>query len=123
MIEPATAIKRRRPEARPVKDEDLDGIVFGCMVRTYREKRGWSQAALAKRVEASQTVVSRIENAALRPDLFLFAAIAKAFDVTPAQLFELMQVSTKRVREAAEVVQLGALRSDQAEALAMLVTS
>ena len=60
---------------------------LGYRIRFFRTLKGWSQAALAKKVGISVSYTGNIENA-LRPSVsfIIISKIAIALDVTPNEL-------------------------------------
>ena len=57
------------------------------VIRELREKRGWSQADLADRLEVSRQTVNAIENERYDPSLPLAFALAKLFERPIEKLF------------------------------------
>lgn len=55
--------------------------VVGKQVRIYRLKHGMTQQDLAERCGIYQTYLSRIENGAANPSIFLLNALATALGV------------------------------------------
>jgi len=60
---------------------------FGEHVRRLRKARGWSQEALAERMNRHWTYVGGIERGERNPTLVVIADIAKAFDLPICDLF------------------------------------
>jgi transcriptional regulator with XRE-family HTH domain len=61
-------------------------VAFGLAVRRLREERGISQEELGHRTGLHRNHVGQIERAELNPTLKSVELIAKALDVSPAQL-------------------------------------
>ena len=57
-------------------------------VSALRKKRGWTQAALAKKVRVSRVTIGRIEVGYSRPSLALLERLAKIFNVPIGRLLE-----------------------------------
>ena len=57
-------------------------------VREFREQRGWKQAQLANLAGMGVAYLSGIENRHGAPSLEILSYLAKAFDVTVADLVE-----------------------------------
>jgi transcriptional regulator with XRE-family HTH domain len=70
--------------------EDLR-VAFGSRVRALREERGLSQEALAARGDFHWTYVSDVERGKRAPSLDVIGRIARALEVTPAELFAPLQ--------------------------------
>jgi DNA-binding XRE family transcriptional regulator len=61
--------------------------VIRCLVRAYRQERGWSQAELAQRAGISRTAVSAIEGNRLVPSVIAALSLARTFGCTVESLF------------------------------------
>ena len=74
-------------------------IDFGRTIKTYRQKRGLTQVALARRVHIEPTYLSAIENGRREPSLTLVKQIGKAVAIPAEILFwdaiELRALPTK----------------------------
>ena len=70
----------------PVVAMELEKI-FGRNVRKQRKLRGLSQEELAERAELHPPYVSGIETGYRNPTVKIIGRIARALDVTPAELF------------------------------------
>ncbi|EHK63573.1 helix-turn-helix transcriptional regulator [Achromobacter arsenitoxydans] len=57
-------------------------------IRELRAERGWSQAALAERLEVSRQTVNAIETGRYDPSLPLAFAIARVFQATIESIFQ-----------------------------------
>lgn len=64
----------------PSKRDVVPG--FGAMLKTAREKRGWTRAELATRARVSPTAVGDIERDCRSPSLRMAAALVKALSLT-----------------------------------------
>jgi len=58
----------------------------GQMLKTIRERRGLTQAELAKRVKAHTMTISRLERGARRPSVDLLQRLARALRVRMEEL-------------------------------------
>jgi transcriptional regulator with XRE-family HTH domain len=62
---------------------------LGMKLKTLREQRGLSQAALAKRVKVTQPYITMLESGAFsNPTLDVLKKLAKALKTTVAELVE-----------------------------------
>jgi transcriptional regulator with XRE-family HTH domain len=61
---------------------------WGTRIKQVRERRGWTQAELAKRAGISRGYVARVEINLQDPRLSMMVRIAKALHVSMAELFE-----------------------------------
>lgn len=57
-------------------------------IRELRAERGWSQAALAERLDVSRQTVNAIETGRYDPSLPLAFAIARVFDASIESIFQ-----------------------------------
>ena len=57
-------------------------------IRELRAERGWSQAALAERLDVSRQTVNAIETGRYDPSLPLAFAIARVFESTIESIFQ-----------------------------------
>lgn len=64
----------------------MNQYVTGNMIRELREKKGLTQAELAQKLYVSDKTVSKWENAKGYPDISLLESIAKALDISTAEL-------------------------------------
>ncbi len=60
----------------------------GENVRKLRDKRGWSQEALAHKAHLHRTYISGVERGIRNPTVSVLQEIAKALDVPPARLLD-----------------------------------
>lgn len=58
------------------------------IIRDLRAERGWSQAALAERLDVSRQTVNAIETGRYDPSLPLAFAIARVFDMAIEAIFQ-----------------------------------
>lgn len=61
---------------------------YESAVRTYRERAGLSQEALARKVDVSRQTIVNIERGANEPRVLLALAIAAALGVAVSELFK-----------------------------------
>lgn len=66
-------------------------LTIGANVRRMRERRKWSQTALAELVGISRIAMNRIENGHALPDSDVLYAIADAFETTADALRQLSE--------------------------------
>ena len=62
-------------------------LILGKNIHTHRQKKGWSQAALAERLGVTPQAVSKWEHAKTAPDLSLLPKIAWVFGCRIDDLF------------------------------------
>ena len=61
---------------------------IGLNILYYRRKRGLTQLQLAEKANYSRNHIQQIETAAAIPSVAALLDIAKALEISPAQLFE-----------------------------------
>lgn len=61
---------------------------IGLNILYYRRKRGLTQLQLAEKANYSRNHIQQIETAAAVPSVAALLDIAKALEISPAQLFE-----------------------------------
>lgn len=83
-----TSIKSRKSKVpqntqKKVYNERIEEIVedYNDIVRAAREKRDWNREELAKKINEKLSVVSKIENRKMEPDLKLAKKIEKALNI------------------------------------------
>lgn len=57
-------------------------------IRRYRERHGWTQAELARRLAVSQAHVANLELGSKVPSLAMLDRLARALRVKPGRLLE-----------------------------------
>jgi transcriptional regulator with XRE-family HTH domain len=78
-------MERKMPPRR--EGEKLpEAVAFGERVRELRLKRGWTQERLAEEAVLNAVQVSHIERGANEPKLTTILRLARAFEITAAQL-------------------------------------
>jgi transcriptional regulator with XRE-family HTH domain len=64
---------------------------FGVHLRTLRERRGWSQQALADYADVAKLTVQRIEHAKGAPTLDVLISLARALQLPLRELMDFME--------------------------------
>ncbi len=54
---------------------------FSQIIRREREKRGWSQAELAKKIQEKESLIRKIENGEITPEPEVVEKLEKLFDI------------------------------------------
>lgn len=85
---------------------DAPLVAVGNRIRSRREELGLSQAALAERLNRTQTSISYWEAGRRSPDVEDLVALADALDVEPSDLLVRTSASSPRVLFRAEVARL-----------------
>ncbi|MBQ1048102.1 helix-turn-helix transcriptional regulator [Micromonospora sp. C51] len=86
----ASLRERRMAEPGAAEAYDATRLAFelGCAIRELRERRGWSQAQLAKESGMTQSAVARFEAGGTVPTLPVLERLAAALDVSLSVSFE-----------------------------------
>jgi len=73
--------KRAKPKSEPI--EFMDELVenFNLIVRREREKRGWSQAELAKKIQEKESLIRKIENGEITPEPEVIEKLERLFGI------------------------------------------
>lgn len=58
-------------------------------IRVYRAMKGWTQEELAVRVNVTRKTINTIENSKFIPSAYLALKIARSFDVSVEEVFQL----------------------------------
>nr|WP_203417589.1 XRE family transcriptional regulator [Kineococcus radiotolerans] len=105
------------PALAPEPDTGLDALTVGRRIRYHRGVRGWTLAQLGEAVGTAQSQLSQVENGKREPRLSLVAAVARALEVTPADLLDPAPPPSRRA--ALEIELDRAQRSPLARALGL----
>ncbi|MCI7112748.1 MAG: helix-turn-helix transcriptional regulator [Lachnospiraceae bacterium] len=73
----------------------VDYILIGKRIKDYRNKCGFTQAALAEKLDVSVGFISQIERGITKPNLEMLASIASVVDCDIADLVSDAKVTTK----------------------------
>ncbi len=74
--------KDRRPQqSKPIvfTEELVEG--FNDIIKRERQKRGWSQEELAKRIQEKESLIRKIENAEITPEPDVVEKLERIFDI------------------------------------------
>ena len=102
--------------ASPQAEALVYALVVGRLISALRERRGWAQAELARKVGLTQPTLSRIERGQAMPELYNVRRFAAAFEMRPDHFNKLVEdafTQTQRVVRQAYRPSNGAGESDQ----------
>jgi XRE family transcriptional regulator, regulator of sulfur utilization len=68
------------------KKRQPDAELFGRIVRTHREARGWTQEELAERADMNASYLGFIERGDNVPTLTIIIQLAEGLELAPADL-------------------------------------
>ncbi len=73
-------LKKRKASTKiEFKEELVEN--FHVIVRREREKRGWSQEQLAKKIQEKESLIKKIENAEITPEPEVVEKLEKLFNI------------------------------------------
>lgn len=73
-------LKKKKPQTKiEFKDELIEN--FNQIIRIEREKRGWSQEQLAKKIQEKESIIRKIENAEITPEPEIVEKLEKLFGI------------------------------------------
>ncbi len=75
------------------KDELVDN--YNQIIRQEREKRGWSQEQLAKKIQEKESLIKKIENAEITPDPDIIAKLEKLFGIKLRESVPVVKIEKK----------------------------
>ena len=85
---------------KPRTDIDLgDELVedFHIIIRREREKRGWSQEELAKRIQEKVSLIRKIENAEITPEPEVVEKLERLFGIRLRENIEEVKLERKKI--------------------------
>ena len=85
---------------KPKTDIDLgEELVedFHLIIRREREKRGWSQEELAKRIQEKTSLIRKIENAEITPEPEVVEKLERLFGIRLRETMEEVKVERKKI--------------------------
>jgi transcriptional regulator with XRE-family HTH domain len=80
--------------------KENDGTALARRIRSEREAKEWSLAALAERAGVSKAMLSKIERGEASPTAAILSRIAAAYGLTMAALFEPVGAANPRLLRA-----------------------
>uniref|UniRef100_A0A7J2TJ97 TIGR00270 family protein n=1 Tax=Archaeoglobus fulgidus TaxID=2234 RepID=A0A7J2TJ97_ARCFL len=85
-------IKKKKPQTKVEFKEELVEN-FNLIIRAEREKRGWSQEQLAKKIQEKESLIKKIENAEITPDPKVVEKIEKLFGIKLRETVQEVKIS------------------------------
>ena len=70
---------------------------FHVIIRREREKRGWSQEELAKKIQEKVSLIRKIENAEITPEPEVIEKLERIFDIKLREKVEDVKVKTQKI--------------------------
>jgi putative transcription factor len=85
-------IRKKKPQTKVEFKEELVEN-FNLIIKAEREKRGWSQEQLAKKIQEKESVIKKIENAEITPEPGLVEKLEKLFGIKLRETVQEVKVS------------------------------
>ncbi len=89
--------KDRRPQqSKPIvfTEELVEG--FNEIIKKERQKRGWSQEELAKRIQEKESLIRKIENAEMTPEPDVIEKLERIFDIKLREKVQEVKLSPQK---------------------------
>ena len=98
-IVPSKPAVRAKKPSRSYSVDLGDELVenFHLIIKREREKRGWSQEELAKRIQEKVSLIKKIENAEITPEPEVVEKLERLFNVKLRETVEEVKVETKKI--------------------------
>ncbi|WP_456478302.1 multiprotein bridging factor aMBF1 [Geoglobus ahangari] len=92
-------VRRDRRQSRPSKpivftEELVEN--FNEIIRRERQKRGWSQEELARRIQEKESLIRKIENAEITPEPEVVEKLERLFDIKLREKVQEVKVESQR---------------------------
>jgi len=71
----------RRKRTRPIEFEEELLENYNLIIKREREKRGWSQEVLAKKIQEKESLIRKIENAEITPEPSVIDKLERLFNL------------------------------------------
>ena len=95
-VKKLTLKKKSKPKAEPIVFVEELVENFSQIIRREREKRGWSQAELAKRIQEKESLIRKIENGEITPEPEVVEKLERLFGLKLREKVPEVKVETKK---------------------------
>ena len=85
-------------------ESQVYALVLGRTLAQLRERRGWTQATLADRLDLAQASLSRFEQGQVQPEPYMLRKLAQRFDLAEEALTRYVALALERTEAAARQV-------------------
>lgn len=103
------------------RDPDSEGMSFGQLILSRRERLGLGQRALAERLGVTQQTVSRWERSAHLPPPRQFLALVEALETTPTAMLRALGYAVDGHEPAVDELVVGLSNRTTAELLELAI--
>lgn len=92
-------LKRRKS---PKKIEFTEELIenYHLIIKREREKRGWSQEQLAKKIQEKESLIKKIENAEIVPEPSVIEKLEKLFNIKLREKVPEVKIDLKKITSA-----------------------
>ena len=87
--------RKKQPTNIEFSEELLEN--YNLIIRREREKRGWSQEVLAKKIQEKASLIRKIENAEITPEPEVIEKIEKLFNIKLREKVPEVKVNLKKI--------------------------
>ncbi len=87
--------RKKQPTNIEFSEELLEN--YNLIIRREREKRGWSQEVLAKKIQEKASLIRKIENAEITPEPEVIEKIEKLFNIKLREKVPEVKVNFKKI--------------------------
>ncbi|AEA47008.1 multiprotein bridging factor aMBF1 [Archaeoglobus veneficus] len=89
-------LKKKQKLSRPVEFTEELIENYHLIIKREREKRGWSQEVLAKKIQEKASLVRKIENAEITPEPEVVEKLEKLFNITLREKIPEIKIDLKK---------------------------
>ena len=89
-------VKKKKPSVKPITFTEELVENFNEIIRRERERRGWSQKELAKRIQEKESLIRKIENAEITPEKEVVEKLEKIFNIKLREVVQEVKVNHPR---------------------------
>ncbi len=89
-------IRRPKPKAKIEFAEELVED-YHLIIKKEREKRGWSQEQLAKKIQEKESLIRKIENAEIVPEPEVVEKLERLFNIRLREHVPEVKIETRRI--------------------------
>jgi len=87
-------LKKRQPKPIEFTEELVED--YNLIIKREREKRGWSQEVLAKKIQEKESLIKKIENKEITPEPEVVGKLEKLFNIKLRERVPEVKINAKR---------------------------